>query len=68
MRERCSGRCACHAEAREGGSPAIFYFAESDLRRPMISARLRRELFTALALGKTFATSGSNTTTLLPRA
>jgi hypothetical protein len=51
----------------EGRSAARFYFSASDFRRRMISARLRNELFTALAFGKTFATSGSNTTTLLPR-
>ncbi len=49
-------------------SPAIFYFAARDLRRQMMFARLRSELFTASAFGKIFATSGSNTTTLLPRA
>jgi len=51
-----------------GVSPAIFYFAGSDFRRRMIFAKLRSELFTASPFGNTFATSGSNTTTLLPRA
>jgi hypothetical protein len=47
--------------------PGNFYFDASDLRRRIISARLRSELFTASAFGNAFATSGSNTTTLVPR-
>ena len=64
----CSGGCVSRKVVAAGVSPAIFYFAAGDLRRRMMSARLRSELFTASAFGNTFATSGSNTTTLLPRA
>jgi hypothetical protein len=36
-----------------GVPPGLFYFSASDFRRRMISARLRSELFTASAFGKT---------------
>jgi hypothetical protein len=53
---------------RTSFKPRLCYFAASDFRRRKISARLRSEVFTASAFGNTFATSGSKTTTLLPRA
>src|SRR5262249_3599598 len=60
----------CDASIRccAGPAPSIFYFVAGAFLRRMISARLRSELFTASAFGKILATSGSNTTTLLPRA
>ena len=44
------------------------YFARTFSRSRMIPAKARNELFTALALGKTFATSASKTTTFVPCA